>query len=1252
MSKEDLPLAGNKPFHAKQGCHGSEYLKRESLFLLKNMALALTLLLAGSTLLAQSNDTGAHRVIVLGNIADIDDPAGYFQQLKDELEAENTPFTLLAAGDLIDHLISSDTYAEDSAAVATLVQLVEGNPQGKLVILQGDRDWNHSQSKGWKNARDLEELVTSFDQDNVFWVGEEGCPGPEDILLDEHVLLIALNTQWWNHPEDKPQPIDADCKIAMEDDFMEEIEDLIHESGNRNVLIAGHFPLHSVGPYGGKFPLKNYLLPLPLVGSFVSAYHQQIGSHQDIVNENFDHFRQRLDDLINANTQIFYLSGHERNLQILQLAGDYHINSGAPTKASSAVSTREALYAKAHPGFVALSFYQQGSVTANIYGYDQQQGFSSRQQIPLLASACEEKLSGQAPPNESYIPCLQEDPVGQQMAGTYEKPALSVAGSEYKAGPLKKLFLGKHYRTTWRQSVTVPYLHLDTTFGGLTPIKTGGGRQTSSLRFEAGDGYEYTFRSVNKNPEKALSLDLRNTVVAKIFKDQTTTQHPYGAIGVDQMMNALGILHAHPKLYVMPDDEKLGPFRERYGDMLGMLEINPKTAENGQKSYGNADEIMKSHKLFRELYQDHDHRIDQHAYAVARLFDILVGDWSKHEENWKWARYKQGNKHIYRPIPRDRDHVFSMWDGILPWLSDREWTNTNWENFDEEIEGLRSLTYQSRYLDRLVASELTKEDWLQTARLLQEKLTDPVIHASIAQMPAETYALSGETIENKLKVRRDHLAEIANRYYHLLAQQVNVIGSQKEERFDITRHPEGTVEVTMFDEKKSGEKEQLYQRTFYPEETKEIQVYGLGNEDTFVIRGESTASIPVRIVGGNGKDIIIDSSYVKGRRPYTLVYEKSDDAQLDLGQEARMVKARNEASYDFEPTGFHYNTYFPLILPGYNTNDGFSIAAGVNFKRYQYDRQPFSSSHQIGAKITSKGFFRVGYDAYFPQALGQWGILLSALYASPNEDYIFFYGIGNETTKDDQRYADNFYRTRYNSIQVSTGLRKNFWKVSSFSARIGYETNEARIEDNTILEGVDILGIDRLQFFNTQWLLDLDFRDASALPQKGTRLWLRHENGFIDNEGFSNYGISAGEAEFYHTAYWKTPLTLALRAGGADTYGDIPFFKLPTLGQRENLRGYYRNRFTGESSLYLNTELRVALGTIETGFLPFTIGTKGFYDIGRVYYSEEPSDKWHQGYGFGMFVTPLQRSFTLNFSLAFSEEQSALFMFSIGTNFR
>ena len=116
-------------------------------------------------------------------------------------------------------------------------------------------------------------------------------------------------------------------------------------------------------------------------------------------------------------------------------------------------------------------------------------------------------------------------------------------------------------------------------------------------------------------------------------------------------------------------------------------------------------------------------------------------------------------------MPRDRDHVFSRWDGLLPWLYDREWGKESGENFDYEISGLRSLMNQARHLDRFVAADLTREDWISAAEFVQSKINDRVIENAVRNMPPEVYELSGKIIADKLKYRLKDLKKYANEYY-------------------------------------------------------------------------------------------------------------------------------------------------------------------------------------------------------------------------------------------------------------------------------------------------------------------------------------------------------------------------------------------------------------------------------------------------------------------------------------------------------
>ena len=96
-------------------------------------------------------------------------------------------------------------------------------------------------------------------------------------------------------------------------------------------------------------------------------------------------------------------------------------------------------------------------------------------------------------------------------------------GADYRAGVINSLLFGAHYRALWTTPLKVPLLRLDTTARGLRVLKRGGSMQTKSLRFAGGDGREYVFRSVDKDPTLSLPADLRETYARDILHDMISS---------------------------------------------------------------------------------------------------------------------------------------------------------------------------------------------------------------------------------------------------------------------------------------------------------------------------------------------------------------------------------------------------------------------------------------------------------------------------------------------------------------------------------------------------------------------------------------------------------------------------------------------------------------------------------------------------------------------------------------------------------
>jgi hypothetical protein len=738
------------------------------------------------------------------------------------------------------------------------------------------------------------------------------------------------------------------------------------------------------------------------------------------------------------------------------------------------------------------------------------------------------------------------------------------------------------------------------------------------------------------------------------MRDQTSTQSPYGAMAVAALLDEIDILHATPKLYLLPDDPKLGAFQKRYGNLLGMLEDNPSKPNDAGEVFGGADKIYQSNKLYKKLYESRKNRIDEKEFIKARVFDMLIGDWSKHEDNWKWARYDKEDGYYFRPIPRDRDHTFSLQDGIIPWIANRSWAIKNIETFSYDLKKkeLRSLMYQAIHMDRFLSTSGTREDWLAAARSIQENISEEEIDQTVLKMPLEIQETSGRTIAKKLKSRIKHLEKYAGWYYDYLAEYVDVIGSNKAEYFEISRMDNGNVNLKIFNEKKNKKGNKLYyERTFYPKETKELRIYGLGGDDIFDIKGDGKSKIVIRVLGNSGDDLFKDEA--KSSKTKTLIYDKGKGTKLEVGKGSKVVNHWNKKIYDYDRTAFDYNWNTPILGMSYNNFNGLSLKLGTTFLRQKFGKKDYGSTHSIYGTASTKKNFAANYAARFHHVLKNWDIPFEIDFARPEFRNNFF-GIGNNTTNKEEKQDVDFYRFSRNKFSIETGVGKQFWKNSSLDFLVGYETSKFDDPGNSILsEETTLFGANTtIEEVPLKAKAIIDFRDQSGFPYNGI-LWLLDYRFGTIVEGVpetTTYGVAASSIEYYISSKHQNPITLGVRFGGAVSHGDVPFYHLPNIGGASGLRGFIGERFTGESSLYFNSEIRWQLFQRYTSFVPIKFGLKAFYDTGRVYSDLDDANdtKWHAGYGAGIFIVPLNEAVSISLQVGFSEEERFFPVISFG----
>jgi hypothetical protein len=488
--------------------------------------------------------------------------------------------------------------------------------------------------------------------------------------------------------------------------------------------------------------------------------------------------------------------------------------------------------------------------------------------------------------------------------------ALVTAGRHYKRGPIGRVLLGRHHRPAWVETVTLPVLKPATTVpGGLRPGKLGGGFQTTSMTVLDASGQGYALRSIDKNPYRTLPKVLRHTFVLNLVRDATSAGHPYGAFVVPTLAEAAGVLHTNPRpFYVRADEAGLGKASELYQGRVVMLEEKLEDQVNIAGRIPGAVELEESDNVLEKRYASGQHTIDEKAFLRARLLDLLIGDWDRHEGQWTWAAYPQAQgKTRWVPVPQDRDQVFFRFnDGLIPWLASK--FVRKFQTFGPRYESIEGYTRNARYLDEHVLTELNRSAYLLTARDLQGRLTDAVLKEAVRQgLPREVYQREGAEMIAALRARRDALPKAAADFYRLRAKSVLIAGTDQEERFVVDRLNDTLTLVSVYrlrDGKKAANPDSLlYRRSFNPTQTRHINLYGLQGDDVFEVRGSVRRSLFVNIYGGPQEDEVIDNSHVKGLRRKTRFYDTARNNKFEPAPELKDKTSHGVESHAFDRDG-------------------------------------------------------------------------------------------------------------------------------------------------------------------------------------------------------------------------------------------------------------------------------------------------------------------------------------------------------------
>jgi hypothetical protein len=882
----------------------------------------------------------------------------------------------------------------------------------------------------------------------------------------------------------------------------------------------------------------------------------------------------------------------------------------------------------------------------------------------------------------AFVPIDAEgqDRTGSSRGKARDSVTTTIAGRHYAADGFKETMLGAGWRDVWGKPVSVPFLEVSTFAGGLKVLERGGGYQSITLHLQEESGWkEWRWRSVNKFPLMTLPPVFRETAVGTVIQDQVSALFPGSALPVPPLLRAINALTVDPVLYRLADDPRLGVYRDSLAGMLGTMELKGKEAPNDEPGFAGSKKISGSEDFFEDLRSSRAHRFDEREFLAIRLIDLLINDADRTPDNSDFARFGDSTEYRWRAIARDRDWAFMDARGLVNRFIVKSFYPKT-VSFGPTY-NLKGLTYSTHYHDRRLLQRLTRDDFATVARRVQGAITDRVIDEAIAQLPAGWRdQTTSARLRYVLRTRRDGIPGVAMALYKQLATDVDIYGSDDDERAEVVRHEDGRVTVTIGGDDdvpaaaSSPEADQnrspaeaaaspFYQRTFIPAETEEVRVYVLGGKDHVTVRGAASDAIVVRVIGGYGDDVLADSAGGGA----THFYDSDGENELITSSATHVSERpwREPAVANgmriwgaWRPDWGGSSGLGPAV--SYKSGAGLIVGVSHTTRSYGFRRLPHAWQIKETALVgATNGRLALHADADYRFENSPVELTFAAR-ASKLEPFRF-YGYGNDTPSiaSDVSLVNQTVLSFEPAAVLHLGWRaRETHKSEVFHEAATTPTVRAivgRVEAGPVVTWIDpelVLssplatlegpGNKAFGHVGVRAGLELDRTDQDGVPMRGWRLEA-DVRGFPPLWNLSESFATTSAAGSVYVPLLPNRVHLALRGGATMTSGVFPVQYASTLGGWSTLRGYRSDRFSGDAEVNGSTELRVPVGTVNL-LMRWNTGVFGLADVGRVWMSGESEGPWHTAFGGGVWFEALGKAV----SIAYAKGEANRFYLKFG----
>lgn len=316
-----------------------------------------------------------------------------------------------------------------------------------------------------------------------------------------------------------------------------------------------------------------------------------------------------------------------------------------------------------------------------------------------------------------------------------------------------------------------------------------------------------------------------------------------------------------------------------------------------------------------------------------------------------------------------------------------------------------------------------------------------------------------------------------------------------------------------------------------------------------------------------------------------------------------------------------------MVLPaiGYAQETGFEygIAGTYDFYMDKEDLMSRTSNLTLIGTLTTKKQKNIKLTSDLWTKNNDYHILSELRY----RDWPFnFYGIGNDTWKDDEDYLDQkLYRIK---VDAERKIIPNVY--AGFN--VNYEHFKFQdMEAGGVFESPEVYGKDGGQYLALGASALYDTRNFTNYTTRGlyARIKYAYAPKFFADDDFTGSQTEVDIRGFYPIS---NKFTLAAQGLYRGTYGkNVPFYVMRDLGGDMTMRGYYLGRYKDKNYLTGQAEIRYRVHP--------RIGATGFVGAGSTF-SNEHKARILPSYGAGLrYFFSLEHNSSIRFDYSYGEKR-------------